>query len=54
MICLTCCLVWMGWGRPPLTCGTENVGVAARCVYGFWRIVSVLKRRAGKAFSSAR
>jgi len=35
----TACLLW-GWGRPPLTCGTESVGVAPRCVYGFRRFVS--------------
>ena len=38
------CLVWW-WGRPPLTCQTESVGVAPRCVYGFRRIVSALRRR---------
>ncbi len=38
------CLVWW-WGRPPLTCGTESVGVAPRCVYGFSRIVSAFGRR---------
>lgn len=37
-------LVW-GWGRPPLTCGTKSVGLAARCVYGFQRIVSALRGR---------
>jgi len=42
----TVCLTWW-WGRPPLTCQTESVGVAPRCVYGFRRIVSVLKERAG-------
>ena len=39
------CLVWW-WGRPPLTCQTESVGVAPRCVYGFRRIVSALRSRA--------
>ncbi len=41
------CLVWW-WGRPPLTCGTESVGVAPRCEYGFRRIVSVLRWRTGR------
>lgn len=41
------CLVWW-WGRPPLTCQTESVGVAPRCVYGFRRIVSALRRMAAK------
>lgn len=38
------CLVWW-WGRPPLTCQTESVGVASRRVYGFSRIVSGLSQR---------
>jgi len=38
------CLLW-GWGRPPLTCQTESVGLAPRCVYGFWPIVSAFGRR---------
>lgn len=35
------------WGRPPFTGDTDYVGIAPRCVYGFRRIVSALRRRAG-------
>jgi hypothetical protein len=35
------------WGMPPMMCSTYYVGVAPRRVYGFQRIVSVLRGRAG-------
>ena len=39
------CMVWLGWGMPPFVVLTESVGLAARCVYGFPRIVSAARGR---------